>query len=118
MLLQPISFFPPPPPPRPILCMTSGELSLYAELIQPVEGSQQEPMLWVRPLLLVSSEDGMSHVEDLRQSSDLLWLARDFVPAYAEDILPLLDQLGSEDHSSDSLQVLQRFLQRAWKHHS
>ncbi len=75
-------------------------------------------MLWVRPMLLVSNEDGVSRVEDLRQSSDLLWPARNFVPAYAEDILPLLDQLESEDCASSSPQVLQHFLQQVWQHHS
>lgn len=64
-------------------------------------------MVWVRPLVLSGSP-----VLDLRHSADLLWPARAFSPAFAEDLLPLLDQAVP---SPEARQILQQFMTQVWQ---
>lgn len=98
-----------PPAPRPILRLVSAQQTLYVELIQSSTLSGQvEPMVWVRPLLLTGDP-----VVDLQHhTADLLWPARAFAPAYAEDLLPLLEQALT---SPNPRPILQRFMTQVWK---
>lgn len=99
-----------PPQPRPILCLPAGPRVLYGELIQSSPLSPQgEPMVWVRPLLLSGDP-----VVDLRLTADLLWPARAFSPAYAEDLLPLQDQAVI---LPTARQLLHQFMTQVWQEH-
>ncbi|MEN9277720.1 MAG: hypothetical protein Q6K92_04895 [Thermostichus sp. DG_1_5_bins_95] len=106
-----------PPPPRPILKLQGLQATLCVELIQSVApGSQARSgspaMLWVRPLLLQQG----SQVWHLRSTADLLWPAARFVPAYAEEVLPWLEQARDpEDFGLVARQLLQEFLRQAWQ---
>ncbi|MCF2969691.1 hypothetical protein L1047_00570 [Synechococcus sp. Nb3U1] len=111
----------PTSPPRPILTLQGRQATLYVELIQASphnlesnSGTQSGSpvMLWVRPLSLKQG----SQVWNLRSTSDLLWPAAGFVPAYAEDILPLMEQARDPQGSEQpARQLLQEFLQQAWE---
>lgn len=78
-------------------------------------------MLWVRPLILANRTT--DNIIDLRYTSDLLWPANAFHPAYAEDLLPLWDRLSQQTQAhKDPLaeipqarQILQTFLKEAWQ---
>ncbi|HIK21111.1 MAG TPA: hypothetical protein IGR15_08655 [Synechococcus sp. M44_DOE_062] len=104
-----------PPSPRPILALPGPQATLYVELIQAslhnlAAGSP--PLLWVRPLLLRQG----SQVLNLRATSDLLWPAAGFVPAYAEEVLPLLEQARDPaPHELSARQQLQAFLRQVWR---
>lgn len=104
-----------PPSPRPILALPGSQATLYAELIQAslhnlAAGSPA--LLWVRPLLLRQG----SQVLNLRATSDLLWPAAGFVPAYAEEVLPLLEQARDPaPHELPARQQLQAFLRQVWR---
>ncbi len=110
-----------PPPPRPILTLQGPQATLYVELIQSslhhLEAdsnteSGSPTLLWVRPLLLKQG----SQVLNLHATSDLLWPAAGFAPAYAEEVLPLLEQAKDpEPHEAPARQRLQEFLRQAWK---
>ncbi|MFS8783569.1 hypothetical protein [Synechococcus sp. R6-6] len=104
-----------PPSPRPILALPGSQATLYVELIQAslhnlAAGSPA--LLWVRPLLLRQG----SQVFNLRATSDLLWPAAGFVPAYAEEVLPLLEQARDPaPHELPARQQLQAFLRQVWR---
>ncbi|MFS8781617.1 hypothetical protein [Synechococcus sp. W55.1] len=104
-----------PPSPRPILALPGPQATLYVELIQAslhnlAAGSPA--LLWVRPLLLRQG----SQVLNLRATSDLLWPAAGFVPAYAEEVLPLLEQARDPaPHEPSARQQLQAFLRQVWR---
>jgi hypothetical protein len=104
-----------PPSPRPILALPGPQATLYVELIQAslhnlAAGSPA--LLWVRPLLLRQG----SQVFNLRATSDLLWPAAGFVPAYAEEVLPLLEQARDPaPHELPARQQLQAFLRQVWR---
>ncbi|MFS8887842.1 hypothetical protein [Thermostichus sp. OS-CIW-26] len=104
-----------PPSPRPILALPGPQATLYVELIQAslhnlAAGSPA--LLWVRPLLLRQG----SQVLNLRATSDLLWPAAGFVPAYAEEVLPLLEQARDPaPHELPARQQLQAFLRQVWR---
>ena len=104
-----------PPSPRPILALPGPQATLYVELIQAslhnlAAGSPA--LLWVRPLLLRQG----SQVFNLRATSDLLWPAAGFVPAYAEEVLPLLKQARDPaPHELPARQQLQAFLRQVWR---
>ncbi|MGY2801390.1 hypothetical protein [Thermostichus sp. MS-CIW-37] len=104
-----------PPSPRPILALPGPQATLYVELIQAslhnlAAGSPA--LLWVRPLLLRQG----SQVLNLRATSDLLWPADGFVPAYAEEVLPLLEQARDPaPHEPSARQQLQAFLRQVWR---
>lgn len=104
-----------PPSPRPILALPGPQATLYVELIQAslhnlAAGSPA--LLWVRPLLLRQG----SQVLNLRATSDLLWPAAGFVPAYAEEVLPLLKQARDPaPHELPARQQLQAFLRQVWR---
>jgi hypothetical protein len=104
-----------PPSPRPILALPGSQATLYVELIQAslhnlAAGSPA--LLWVRPLLLRQG----SQVLNLRATSDLLWPAAGFVPAYAEEVLPLLEQARDPaPHELPARQQLQAFLRQVWR---
>ncbi|MDT7945949.1 MAG: hypothetical protein RRA39_06515 [Cyanobacteriota bacterium PSP.bin.10] len=104
-----------PPSPRPILALPGPQATLYVELIQAslhnlAAGSPA--LLWVRPLLLRQG----SQVFNLRATSDLLWPAAGFVPAYAEEVLPLLEQARDPaPHEPSARQQLQAFLRQVWR---
>lgn len=106
-----------PPSPRPILALPGPQATLYVELIQVSlhsleAGSDTPPLLWVRPLLLRQG----SQVFNLRATSDLLWPAAGFVPAYAEEVLPLLEQARDPAPREPSArQQLQAFLRQVWR---
>lgn len=106
-----------PPSPRPILALPGSQATLYVELIQVSRhsleaGSDTPPLLWVRPLLLRQG----SQVFNLRATSDLLWPAAGFVPAYAEEVLPLLEQARDPaPHEPSARQQLQAFLRQVWR---
>jgi len=103
------------PSPRPILALPGLQATLYVELIQAslhnlAAGSPA--LLWVRPLLLRQG----SQVFNLRATSDLLWPAAGFVPAYAEEVLPLLEQARDPaPHELPARQQLQAFLRQVWR---
>lgn len=103
------------PSPRPILALPGLQATLYVELIQTslhnlAAGSPA--LLWVRPLLLRQG----SQVFNLRATSDLLWPAAGFVPAYAEEVLPLLEQARDPaPHELPARQQLQAFLRQVWR---
>ncbi|MFQ3585658.1 MAG: hypothetical protein SNJ85_12185, partial [Cyanobacteriota bacterium] len=118
----------PTSPPRPILTLQGLQATLYVELIQasphnPGSGwdtpscSAEPPsgsttLLWVRPLLLKQG----SQVWNLHSTSDLLWPAAGFTPAYAEEVLPLMEQARDPEGSELSArQLLQEFLRQAWE---
>ncbi|MEN9226883.1 MAG: hypothetical protein Q6L60_11375 [Thermostichus sp. HHBFW_bins_43] len=111
----------PTPPPRPILTLQGPQATLYVELIQTSLHSlgpdspapaESTTLLWVRPLLLKQG----SRVLSLQATSDLLWPAAGFVPAYAEDLLPLLEQARDpEPNEPTARQRLQEFLRQAWE---
>ena len=97
-----------PPEPRPILSLSSHQQILYAEWIQSSDLSPQtDPMVWVRPLVLSGDP-----VVDLRHTADLLWPAAAFSPAYAEDLLPLLDQA---EPLPQARQILHQFMTQVWQ---
>jgi hypothetical protein len=101
--------------PRPILALPGPQATLYGELIQAslhrLEAGSRA-LLWVRPLLL---REG-SQVWKLRATPDLLWPAAGFVPAYAEEILPLLEQARDPGpHEPSARQRLQGFLRQLWQ---
>lgn len=104
-----------PPSPRPILALPGPQATLYVELIQAslhnlAAGSPA--LLWVRPLLLRQG----SQVFNLRATSDLLWPAAGFVPAYADEVLPLLEQARDPaPHELPARQQLQAFLRQVWR---
>lgn len=104
-----------PPSPRPILALPGSQATLYVELIQAslhnlAAGSPA--LFWVRPLLLRQG----SQVFNLRATSDLLWPAAGFVPAYAEEVLPLLEQARDPaPHELPARQQLQAFLRQVWR---
>ncbi len=96
--------------PRPILALPGSQATLYVELIQVSLHNLEAgspALLWVRPLLL---EQG-SQVWNLQSTSDLLWPAAGFVPAYAEEVLPLLEQ-ARDPLPHEARQRLQAFLQQ------
>ncbi|MFQ3585955.1 MAG: hypothetical protein SNJ85_13745 [Cyanobacteriota bacterium] len=115
--------------PRPILTLQGLQATLYVELIQaslhnprsgwdtpystrPGRPSGSTTLLWVRPLLLKQG----SQVWNLRCTADLLWPANRFMPAYAEEFLPLLEQARDPEGSELSArQLLQEFLRQAWE---
>ncbi|MEN9230207.1 MAG: hypothetical protein Q6L68_04820 [Thermostichus sp. DG02_5_bins_236] len=111
----------PMPPPRPILTLQGPQATLYVELIQASPHnlgsdcgtpSGSAAMLWVRPLLLKQG----SQAWNLHSTSDLLWPATGFVPAYAEEVLPLMEQARDPEGSELSArQLLQEFLRQAWE---
>ncbi|MGQ9836830.1 MAG: hypothetical protein ACUVRV_02390 [Cyanobacteriota bacterium] len=115
----------PPPSPRPILTLQGPQATLYVELIQasPLNleadsdtQSGAPTLLWVRPLLLKQETQQGSRVWHLRLSSDLLWPAAEFAPAYAEEVLPLMEQARDPDSWEPSArQLLQEFLRQVWK---
>ncbi len=103
------------PSPRCILALPGPQATLYGELIQaPLQppGAGSPALLWVRPLLLKQG----SQVWNLRAAADLLWPAESFVPAYAEEVLPLLEQARDPGpHEPSARQQLQAFLRQLWQ---
>lgn len=98
-----------PEKPRPILKLQGDKQDLYVELIQEASiGSYAQPMIWVRPLFLVNDE----HVLDLQATSDLLWPKGAFQPAYAEDVIPLIERTMLVP---EARQRLQEFIRDAWR---
>ncbi|MDX2273477.1 MAG: hypothetical protein NW237_16205 [Cyanobacteriota bacterium] len=103
---------------RPILSLRIHDQVLYGELIQeasPVPAGGSRAMLWVRPLWLVSrdiTQPGHQQIWNLLETSDLLWPADAFQPAYAEEVLPLIQQ---SIPLPEARQQLQAFLKRAWQ---
>ena len=99
-----------PTSPRPILALLGSQATLYVELIQVSLHNLEAgspALLWVRPLLLKQG----SQVWNLRATSDLLWPAAGFVAAYAEEVLPLLEQ-AKDPAPHEARQRLQAFLQQ------
>ncbi len=99
-----------PTSPRRLLALPGPQATLYGELIQvslhPLKAGSPA-LLWVRPLLLQQG----SQVWNLRSTSDLLWPADGFVAAYAEEVLPLLEQ-ARDPLPHEARQRLQAFLQQ------
>jgi len=104
-----------PTSPRPILALPGPQATLYGELIQVSLHNLEAgspALLWVRPLLLKQG----SQVWNLRATPDLLWPAAGFVPAYAEEVLPLLEQARDPaPHEPSARQRLQAFLRQLWQ---
>ncbi|MFS8881251.1 hypothetical protein [Synechococcus sp. H55.11] len=99
--------------PRRLLALPGSQATLYVELIQVSLHNLEAgspALLWVRPLLL---EQG-SQVLNLQSTSDLLWPADGFVPAYAEEVLPLLEQ-ARDPLPHEARQRLQAFLQQLYQ---
>jgi hypothetical protein len=97
-----------PDHPRPILKLPGQKQDLYAELIQEaLIGSHPQPMIWVRPLFLVNEDQ----VFDLQATSDLLWPQGAFQPAYAEEVIPLMERAVLVPNAN---QRLQKFVQDTW----
>jgi len=96
-----------PPEIRPWVCLSGSQGTLVAEQIQVSTLATAVPMLWLRPLLLV----WQGRVWELSPSPDLLWPASACQPAYAEAVLPWLDQAQPHDPHQP---LLQQFLQHLW----
>ena len=90
---------------------------LFAELVQSTHQSGGREMVWARPLLLVHQQIGNVVTCDLSHTSDLLWPAAHFSPAYAEDMLPFMVDVARPT-LDEARQQLRSFMQRVWDVHN
>ncbi|WP_017324481.1 hypothetical protein [Synechococcus sp. PCC 7336] len=100
--------------PRPVLSLNAGEQILLVELVQEATLSSPVAMVWVRPQLLVTRSPDSFEAISLPHTSDLLWPAIHFQPAYAEDVLQYWDR-ASDRSLEEAKQRLHQFLRRAWQ---
>lgn len=102
--------------PGQILCLEHGDQNLYVELIQLVIARN---LCWVRPLLLVNNSGESPVLQDLRNSSDLLWQVNLFRVALDTEVITYFHQLLAKEPQANSeplaKQQLNHFIQQVWQ---
>ncbi|GBF82437.1 oxidoreductase [Aphanothece sacrum FPU1] len=111
--------------PHQIVCLEHHNRCLYGEVIQVIESRK---MCWVRPLFLAILADDI-HVYsqlfppkiliDVRLTSDLLYPTKLFRSAFDTEVIPLLNELESQDYSAEKIQIarqqLRQFIVKIWQ---
>ncbi|ACK65718.1 conserved hypothetical protein [Rippkaea orientalis PCC 8801] len=111
--------------PSQIVSLDHHYSRLYGEIIQVIESRD---LCWVRPLFLVILDDNLGSINDLfspkvlvdvRLTSDLLYPTKLFRPALDTEIIPWLNQLESQDYSTEGIQKarqqLHQFIFELWQ---
>jgi hypothetical protein len=112
-----------------IVCLESGDYSLYGEVIQVIT---QRQLCWVRPLtiaIIVSTDDFSTYdssskinsdreIIDLRSASDLLLPLALFRASYDTEVIYILTELAAKQQTTNRQQmsvILNNFVRRIWQ---
>ncbi|BAZ66592.1 hypothetical protein NIES4106_13440 [Fischerella sp. NIES-4106] len=104
--------------PGQIVSLEHDDSKLYAEVIQVVISRN---LCWVRPLLLLVNSSEPPLINDLRETSDLLWPLDLFRPALDTEVISILSQVLAKEPKPEidfpSKQLLHQFIHEVWQAH-